>query len=381
MSPVCRRELGFQRHQPEDREGLSRTRRPGRGHLGHSGGWQDIEGKHTHSAIHIPIQQKPQTRGLEGYGSISSAPTTSQRSLPMEHGKKETSAPYGNHQRLESHQTVQTPGGEGKQDKGESRHYPSYRRATDPDREYSYSFRLTRSRPNQLSSGFTPFKNQQISGQKSPFFTIPGSFQEKTRIQGQKNDLFQPKAEIFRPNDAEAVGLGERSRQEPEIVLHTSRISSPINRNITPTQIENNVDTPESNLNSDALWFKFSQFAEQTQKQFPELQASHERMKTLKASMEEIVKTLQAGHAQLRKTSEETKQRMNKVFEEQEHRKRDRDCLDQDINKQFNVYHKMRPQPKGHVMDNPYHQEDIKPDANLETKARSPSQCHRGSSK
>ncbi|MBW0495548.1 hypothetical protein O181_035263 [Austropuccinia psidii MF-1] len=40
--------------------------------------------------------------------------------------------PYGNHERLESHQEVHTPGGEGKQDKGESSHYPSYRRTTDP---------------------------------------------------------------------------------------------------------------------------------------------------------------------------------------------------------------------------------------------------------
>ncbi|MBW0492715.1 hypothetical protein O181_032430 [Austropuccinia psidii MF-1] len=79
MSPVYLRNLGFQRNQPEDREGLSRTRRPGRGHLGHSGGWKDIEGNHTHSSIHIPIQQKPQTRGLEGYGSSSSAPPTPQR--------------------------------------------------------------------------------------------------------------------------------------------------------------------------------------------------------------------------------------------------------------------------------------------------------------
>ncbi|MBW0465997.1 hypothetical protein O181_005712 [Austropuccinia psidii MF-1] len=44
----------------------------------------------------------------------------------------------------------------------------------------------TRSRPTQLFSGFTPFRHQNISGQESPFFTIPGSFQEKTRIQGKK---------------------------------------------------------------------------------------------------------------------------------------------------------------------------------------------------
>ncbi|MBW0544482.1 hypothetical protein O181_084197 [Austropuccinia psidii MF-1] len=58
--------------------------------------------------------------------------------------------PYDNNQRLESRQAVQTPGGEGKQDKGEASHYPSYRRTADPDRAYSDSFRLTRSRPNQL---------------------------------------------------------------------------------------------------------------------------------------------------------------------------------------------------------------------------------------
>ncbi|MBW0488640.1 hypothetical protein O181_028355 [Austropuccinia psidii MF-1] len=146
--------------------------------------------------------------------------------------------------------------------------------------------------PNHLSSGVTPFRNQQISGKKSPFSTIPGSFQEKTRIQGPNQDLFQPKAERVRSNYPEAVGLGERSTQEPEIVVHTSRISSPINRNMTPTQIEHNVITPESNLKSDALWLKMSQFAEKTQKNFAELQASHERMKTLTASMDKIFKTL-----------------------------------------------------------------------------------------
>ncbi|MBW0593010.1 hypothetical protein O181_132725 [Austropuccinia psidii MF-1] len=83
MSPV------HLRNQPEDREGLFRTRRPGGERLKHSGGWQDIEGNHTHSSIHFPIKQKPQTRGMEGYGLISSAPLTSQRSFPMEHGKQE----------------------------------------------------------------------------------------------------------------------------------------------------------------------------------------------------------------------------------------------------------------------------------------------------
>ncbi|MBW0517883.1 hypothetical protein O181_057598 [Austropuccinia psidii MF-1] len=215
MSPVHLRNLGFQRNQQEDREGLSRTRRPEREHLGHSGGWKETEGNNTHSTIHFPINHEPQTRGLERYGSSSSAPPTPQRFILMEHVQQEVQPgiplgrtwskfpedlsqrdrlqrPYFNNQRLEFHQEVQTPGGEGKPDKEESSHYPSYRRTDDPDRAYSDSFRFTRSRPNQLSSGFTPFRTQQISGQESPLFTIQGGFQEKTRIQGQKQDHLQP---------------------------------------------------------------------------------------------------------------------------------------------------------------------------------------------
>ncbi|MBW0494113.1 hypothetical protein O181_033828 [Austropuccinia psidii MF-1] len=177
------------------------------------------------------MQQEPQTRGLERYVSRSSAPPTPQRFISMEHGQQEVQPgislgrtwskfpedlsqrdrlqrPYGNHQRLESHQEFQNPGGEGKQDKGESSHYPSYRKTADPDRAYSDSFRLKRSRPNQLSNGLTPFRNHQISGQESPFFTIPGSFQERERIQGQKQDHLQPNEERVRPNHPEAVGFG-----------------------------------------------------------------------------------------------------------------------------------------------------------------------------
>ncbi|MBW0479709.1 hypothetical protein O181_019424 [Austropuccinia psidii MF-1] len=291
---------------------------------------------------HLPVQKKPQTRGLEGYGSIYSASPTPQRSFTMEHGQQEVKPsitlgrtgskfpedmsqrdilqrPYGNPKRIESHQEVQILGEEGNQGRGESSHYARYRRKAKPDRAYPDSFRLTRGRTAQLSSDFTPFRHQQISGQESPFFTILGSFQEKTGIQGQKQDIFQPKAERVRPNDPEAVGLGESSAQEPEIVVNTSRISIPNNRNITPTQNEHGVVTPESNLNSDALWLKMSKFAEKTQKQFAELQESHERIKNLTASMDKIAKTLQKVHAQLSKASEETNKRLNQVFEEQHH--------------------------------------------------------------
>ncbi|MBW0585961.1 hypothetical protein O181_125676 [Austropuccinia psidii MF-1] len=114
-----------------------------------------------------------------------------------------------------------------------------------------------------------------------------------------------------------------------------------------------------------------SQYADQTQKQFAELEASHERVKNLTASMDKSVKNLQEGHAQLSKASEETNKRLNLVLEEQHHSKRDKDCLDQDINKFFNVYHNLKPQQQGQVMHNQYQPDEIKPDAMLVNKARS----------
>ncbi|MBW0495431.1 hypothetical protein O181_035146 [Austropuccinia psidii MF-1] len=89
MSPVQLRNLGIPRSKPEDGKGLLRTRRPGTGHFGNSGGWEETAGNHTHSAIHLPIHQKPQTRALERYGSRFSAPPSPQNSIPMEHVKKE----------------------------------------------------------------------------------------------------------------------------------------------------------------------------------------------------------------------------------------------------------------------------------------------------
>ncbi|MBW0494561.1 hypothetical protein O181_034276 [Austropuccinia psidii MF-1] len=96
------------------------------------------------------------------------------------------------------------------------------------------------------------------------------------------------------------------------------------------------------------------QYAEKTQKKFAEFEESHERMKKLTASMDEIAKDFQEGQVQLRKASEETNKNLKIVFEEQHHTRRDRDCLDQYINKFFSVYHNMKPQPQGNVLDNPY---------------------------
>ncbi|MBW0476218.1 hypothetical protein O181_015933 [Austropuccinia psidii MF-1] len=101
-------------------------------------------------------------------------------------------------------------------------------------------------------------------------------------------------------------------------------------------------------------------------------------MKILTASMDKTVKTIQEGHSQLSRASEETNKTLNQVFEEQHHSKMERDCLVQGINKLFNLYHSMNPQPQVHFMDNPYHQEEFKPDATLLNKERSPSQYQDG---
>ncbi|MBW0474632.1 hypothetical protein O181_014347 [Austropuccinia psidii MF-1] len=85
MSPVHLRNLGIPMNQPEDRPGLFRARRSGSG--SHSG-WQDTEGNHTHYSIHLPTQHEPQIKGMEGYGSSSSATPTPQRFIPMEHGNQ-----------------------------------------------------------------------------------------------------------------------------------------------------------------------------------------------------------------------------------------------------------------------------------------------------
>ncbi|MBW0559164.1 hypothetical protein O181_098879 [Austropuccinia psidii MF-1] len=89
--------------------------------------------------------------------------------------------PFEDHQRLESQQVNKALRREGSQKQGESSHNTGFRGEMEPEREYSNSSRLTRSRPTQLSSGFTPLRIQQNSGQESPFLRIPGSFQEKNK--------------------------------------------------------------------------------------------------------------------------------------------------------------------------------------------------------
>ncbi|MBW0555166.1 hypothetical protein O181_094881 [Austropuccinia psidii MF-1] len=219
--------------------------------------------------------------------------------LPEDISQRDTLQTYhGNHQRMISQQEVQTPVGKGSQDKGESSHYQSHRRTNEQERSYSDSFSFTRSKTARLSSSFTPFRHQQISDQESPFFTIPESALP----------------------DPEAVGLDERSSQEPEIVVDTSnRIRSPSNRNITPTQNENIVVKLESNINRNELWLKMSQFSEKVQANFENLEENNVRLKKLTTLLQAKIKALQGGYAKLSKASEETNKRLNQVLEEQYH--------------------------------------------------------------
>ncbi|MBW0504663.1 hypothetical protein O181_044378 [Austropuccinia psidii MF-1] len=293
MSPVHLRNLGVPRNQPEDREGLSRTRRPERGHLGHSSGWQNTYWKDMdkslklHQLLKDLFQWSMYNKRFDLASHWEELGASFKKTCLKEIDFKDV--------------VVITKG-------------------WNPTMQFQLlEQRATSIRDNQttiqaieeqlIRQGILRFLQDLKDVQESPLFTIPGSFQEKIRIQEQKQDLFQPQAEGVRPNDPETVGLGERSTQELEIVVNTFRISIPNSRNITPTQNEHSFVTPEINLNSDALCLQMSQFAEQTQKQFAEIQESHERIKTLTASIDKLFKNPQEGHAQLRKASEETNKR------------------------------------------------------------------------
>ncbi|MBW0468669.1 hypothetical protein O181_008384 [Austropuccinia psidii MF-1] len=160
--------------------------------------------------------------------------------------------------------------------------------------------------------------------------------------------------------------IRENSLQEPEIVSNTSnRIRHPATKNITPTQMEHSVVTPKSNIQSNALWLQMSKFEELTQERFATIQGNNVTLGELKASQNKIFKALQESYAKLSKASEEANKRLNQVLEEQHHCKRDRECLNLDIKKLLNVFQNIRLQPQGNVLDNSYHQGDIKPDSLL----------------
>ncbi|MBW0534599.1 hypothetical protein O181_074314, partial [Austropuccinia psidii MF-1] len=98
-----------------------------------------------------------------------------------------------------------------------------------PEREYYESFRITRSRPTQLSSGFKPLRVEKSRGQESRLFTIAARFQEKTKIKGKEQYDLQTEEERSRPNDPEVVGLSEGSTQKQQIIT-MSKMATPDSR-------------------------------------------------------------------------------------------------------------------------------------------------------
>ncbi|MBW0489842.1 hypothetical protein O181_029557 [Austropuccinia psidii MF-1] len=203
--------------------------------------------------------------------------------------------PYGNNQGLESYQELQTSGAEGNQDK-----------------------------ENQATI-------QAIEEQ----LTQTGH----TQIPSGSKGVYQTSSPVASHNSGTHISVAKSHHSLQSQVLSGGRQGYKGENKTSFKQRQRGI----SKLNSDELWLEMSQDAEKTQKQFAELQESHEPMKTLTASMDKIVKTLQEGHAQLSKTSEETNKSLNKVFEEQDNCKRDRDFLDQDLNKLFNVYQNVKP--------------------------------------
>ncbi|MBW0461177.1 hypothetical protein O181_000892 [Austropuccinia psidii MF-1] len=251
MSPVHLRNLGFQGNQPEDREGLSRTRIPRRGPLEYSGGWN------LKAEDWKDMDQILQLRQLKDLFQWS-----------MDNKRFNLAGYWA--ELGESLQKIFLK-------EIEFRDLMVITKGWNPNRQFRLlEVRANRIRENQAT--IQAIEEHLTQTDQWPRVTI---LQNPRKIPGEDKDTrakpnhLQTEEERVRPNDPAAVEFGERSAKEPELVVNNSRISRPINRKITPTHIEHNVATPESNLNSDALWLQMSQFAEQTQKQFSECQASH----------------------------------------------------------------------------------------------------------
>ncbi|MBW0531223.1 hypothetical protein O181_070938 [Austropuccinia psidii MF-1] len=212
----------------------------------------------------------------------------------------------------------------------------------EPEITYSDHFRLMRTgNPTRLPSGFTQLRHQQISDQESPYFPIKDRIQERKRIIGQEQDFFQQETERVRSHDVEIVGPVAKSTKKQKTVANTTNAASiPMIRNDISTQMKHNVVIPESTISRNTLWLQFSQFVGQTQKESDRFHESISRLQEVYTLQTKTIHTLQEDYTELHKASEDTKRRLNQVFEEQNHCKRDREYLDQDIDKLFNCCQK-----------------------------------------
>ncbi|MBW0536154.1 hypothetical protein O181_075869 [Austropuccinia psidii MF-1] len=105
-------------------------------------------------------------------------------------------------------------------------------------------------------------------------------------------------------------------------------------------------------------------------------------LKEVNTLQTKAIHTLQEEYAKLSRASEDTNRGLNQVLEEKHHSKREIIFINQNLEdlykymkKLFNVYQNRYPQAQGNVQGNitePYKQEDIKPNAQLESRKRSP---------
>ncbi|MBW0479970.1 hypothetical protein O181_019685 [Austropuccinia psidii MF-1] len=178
-----------------------------------------------------------------------------------------------------------------------------HRQEMEPEITYSDPLRLMRTgNPTRLPSGFKPLRHQQISDQESPYFSIPDRIQERKRIIGKEQDFFQPEAERVRSYDPELVGPVSRSTNKQQTVVNNyNATSSPKIRNDISTQIKHNIVIPERSISSTTLWLQFSQFVEQTQKEFERLHESISRLQKVYTLQTQTIHTLQVDYTELYK--------------------------------------------------------------------------------
>ncbi|MBW0530541.1 hypothetical protein O181_070256 [Austropuccinia psidii MF-1] len=163
---------------------------------------------------------------------------------------------------------------------------------------------------------------------------FPGEEKDKRAEQ----NFFQPEEERVRTTSPEAVEIGKRSTEETDIVVNTShRISTPTIRNAILTQNKHIVVKTESNINSNALLLQMYQFPEQAKKEFERLHEKISRLQEVNTLKPKTINNFQEDYNKLSKASEKTKKRLNNVLEEKYHQKRDREYLDQVMQKLFHV--------------------------------------------
>ncbi|MBW0567230.1 hypothetical protein O181_106945 [Austropuccinia psidii MF-1] len=126
------------------------------------------------------------------------------------------------------------------------------------------------------------------------------------RIIGQDQDFFQPEAERVRSYDAEIVGPVSRSTKKQQTAVNTYNSTSiPKIRNDISTQTKHNIVIPESTLSSNTLWLQFSQFSEQTQKEFERLCESISRLQMVDTLQTKTIHTFQKDYTESYKASED----------------------------------------------------------------------------